>query len=255
MTTAQKIIKYMATAFALFLVVTIISAVLSAGYGILNLIGLIHTKDNIITEDFKVISNDVKEVSTLKIDLACTNLDIKVGDNFKVETNNSKIVFEENNGNAQIKEKNKNWLNNNNNNSSNLIVYIPETIQKLYLELGAGDVHIENIVVTQQIEINGGVGKTDLKSCKINNLQANLGMGEFSFNGELTGKNTINSGVGDVNINLINNKEDYTIDVSKGIGTVMLDGENVEEDRKYGNGENYLDIDGGIGDININFEK
>ena len=45
------------------------------------------------------------------------------------------------------------------------------------------------------------------------------------------------------------------IDVSKGIGTVMLDGENVEEDRKYGNGENYLDIDGGIGDININFEK
>ena len=29
MTTAQKIIKYMATAFALFLVVTIISAVLS----------------------------------------------------------------------------------------------------------------------------------------------------------------------------------------------------------------------------------
>ena len=115
MTTAQKIIKYMATAFALFLVVTIISAVLSAGYGILNSIGLIHTKDNIITEDFQTISNDVKEVSTLKIDLACTNLDIKVGDNFKVETNNSKIVFEENNGNAQIKEKNKNWLNNNNN--------------------------------------------------------------------------------------------------------------------------------------------
>ena len=254
MTTAQKIIKYIATAFALFLVVTIISTVLSAGYGILNLIGLIHTKDNIITEDFKVISNDVKEVSTLKIDLACTNLDIKVGDNFKVETNNSKIVFEENNGNAQIKEKNKNWLNNNNN-SSDLIVYIPEAIQNLYLELGAGDVHIENIAVTQQIEINGGVGKTDLKSCKINNLQANLGMGEFTFYGELTGKNTISSGIGEVNLNLINNKEDYTIDVSKGIGTVVLDGENVEADRKYGNGEKYLDIDGGIGDININFEK
>ena len=254
MTTAQKIIKYIATAFALFLVVTIISAILSASYGILNSIGLIHTKDNIITEDFKVISNDVKEVSTLKIDLACTNLDIKVGDNFKVETNNSKIVFEENNGNAQIKEKNENWLNNNNN-SSDLIVYIPEAIPNLYLELGAGDVHIENIVVTQQIEINGGVGKTDLKSCKINNLQANLGMGEFTFYGELTRKNTISSGIGEVNLNLINNKEDYTIDVSKGIGTVVLDGENVEADRKYGNGENYLDIDGGIGDININFEK
>ena len=26
-------------------------------------------------------------------------------------------------------------------------------------------------------------------------------------------------------------------------------------DRKYGKGENYIDINGGIGDININFEK
>ena len=253
MTTAQKIIKYIATAFALFLVVTIISVILSIGYEILSSIGLIHIKDKNITADFKVISNDIKEVSTLKIDLACPNLDIRVGDNFKVETNNSKITFEENNGSAKIKEENKNWMNNNS--SSNLIVYIPESISNLYLELGAGDVHIENIIVTQQIEINGGVGKTDFKSCKINNLQANLGMGEFSLEGELTGKNKISSGIGEVNVNLINNKEDYTIDVSKGIGTVVLDGENVEADRKYGNGEKYLDIDGGIGDITINFEK
>ena len=35
----------------------------------------------------------------------------------------------------------------------------------------------------------------------------------------------------------------------------MLNGEKVEEDRKYGKGENYIDINGGIGDININFEK
>ena len=65
----------------------------------------------------------------------------------------------------------------------------------------AGDVQIENIDVTQQIEINGGVGKTDLKSCKIKNLQANLGMGEFTFYGEITGKNTISSGIGEVKLN------------------------------------------------------
>ena len=253
MTTAQKIIKYIATAFALFLVITIISTIVTAGYGVLRVIGLIDEKNSIVTEDFKVISTDIKEISTLKIDLTCTNLDIKTGNDFKVETNNSKITCEENNGRVQIKEKNKNWMNNNN--SSSLIVYIPEAITNIYLELGAGDVHIENIAITQEIKINGGVGKTDLKSCKINNLQANLGMGEFSFNGELTGKNTISSGVGEVNMNLINNKEDYTIDVSKGIGNVVLDGENVVDDRKYENGESYLDINGGIGDININFGK
>ena len=64
----------------------------------LNAFGLIHTNDNIVTEDLKVISTEIKELSTLKIELSCTNLDIKIGDKFKVETNNPEITFEENNG-------------------------------------------------------------------------------------------------------------------------------------------------------------
>ena len=59
MTMAQKIIKYIATAFALFLIVTIISAIVSIGYEILSSIGLIHTKDKNITADFKVISKRI----------------------------------------------------------------------------------------------------------------------------------------------------------------------------------------------------
>lgn len=276
MTTAQKVIKYIATAFAVFLIVTIISAILSGGYTLLRAFGLIHTNENTITEDLKVISGEVKEVSTLKIDLAFTNLDIKTGDSFKVETNNLQITFEEENGSVKIKEKNQNWLNNNNR-TSNLIIYIPENLividetkietgagkinieklntQGLYLELGAGDVYIENLTVTENAKIDGGVGKTDLKSCKINNLKANLGMGEFIFCGKLTGKSEIDSGVGAINIDLMDNKENYTIDVSKGIGNVTLDGQKLEMDRAYGTGENYLDIDGGIGEIKINFKE
>ena len=33
------------------------------------------------------------------------------------------------------------------------------------------------------------LGKTELNSCEINNLKANLGMGEFNFSGKLIGKN------------------------------------------------------------------
>ena len=169
MTTAQKIIKYIATAFALFLIFTIISAILNGGYALLSALRLIRTNKNII----------VKEVSTLKIDLACTNLDIKTGENFRVETNNSKIVFEENNGSVKIKEEKQNWLGNNM--SSNLVIYIPENMmqidetkintgagrvnieklntQRLFLELGAGDVHIENVIVTAEAKIDGGARK------------------------------------------------------------------------------------------------
>ena len=41
-------------------------------------------------------------------------LDIKTGDDFKVETNNSNITFEENNGSVKIKGENRNWLKNDN---------------------------------------------------------------------------------------------------------------------------------------------
>ena len=276
MTTAQKVIKYLATAFAVFLIITIISAILSGGYALLSALGLIHTNKDIVMENLKVISKEVKEVTTLKIDLAYTNLDIKTGDDFKVETNNSKITFEENNGSVKIKEENRNWLNNNNT-SSNLIIYIPEDMiaidetkiqtgagkinieklntQSLYLELGAGDVYIENVIATGETKIDGGVGKTELKYCEINNLKANLGMGEFTFSGKLIGKSEIDSGVGAINIDLIDNKNNYKIDVSKGLGNVTLDGQKLETDRVYGIGENYLDIDGGIGEIKIDFEN
>ena len=276
MTTAQKVIKYIATAFAVFLIITIISLILSGSYALLSAFGLIHTNKNIITDDLKVISSEVNEVSTLKIDLACTNLDIKTGNSFKVETNNSKITFEEKNGSVKIKEENRNWLNNNNS-ESNLIIYIPEDMididetkietgagkinienlntQSLYLELGAGDVYLENVIATGDTKIDGGVGKTELKSCEINNLKANLGMGEFVFNGKLIGKSEIDSGVGAINIKLMEKKENYTIEVDKGLGNVTLDGQKLETDRVYGTGKNYLDIDGGIGSIKIDFKE
>ena len=46
MTTAQKIIKYLATAFAIFLIITIISAILNVSYVILSAFGLINTDKN-----------------------------------------------------------------------------------------------------------------------------------------------------------------------------------------------------------------
>ena len=95
------------------------------------------------------------------------------------------------------------------------------------------------------------LGKTELNSCEINNLKADLGIGEFNFKGKLIGNTKIDLGVGAINIKLINSKDEYKIDMSKGIGSVTLDGQKIETDRVYGAGENYLDIDGGLGEIKV----
>ena len=47
----------------------------------------------------------------------------------------------------------------------------------------------------------------------------------------------------------------YKINVSKGLGNVTLDGQKLEMDRVYGTGENYLDVDGGIGEIKIDSKE
>ena len=78
-------------------------------------------------------------------------------------------------------------------------------------------------------------------------------MGDFVFNGKLTGKNEIDSGVGAIDIDLMDNKGNYKINVSKGLGNVTLDGQKLEMDRVYGTGNSKLDIDGGIGSIDIDF--
>ncbi len=274
MTVTQRIIKYLSIAFAIFLIATIVSGILSGVYGLLNAIGLINKNKEPITKELGVISTEVKDISSLNIDLACTNLEIKTGDVFKVEANNSKITFEENNGSVKIKEKSRNILKGSDI-TSNLIVYIPEDMKKidettiktgagkvnikelntkgLHLELGAGDVYIENAIVTQESKIDGGIGKTELKSCELNNLKANLGVGEFNFSGKLIGKSEIDSGVGAVNIRLNDNKTNYKFDVNKGIGKVTLDKQNNVTDGTYGDGENYLALNGGIGEIKIEF--
>ncbi|MGM9877366.1 MAG: DUF4097 family beta strand repeat-containing protein [Bacilli bacterium] len=277
MTSTQKIIKYLAASLAIFLIITIMSAILSGVYMLFNVFGV--ADNDYITNDLKTISNEtiyMPEISSLKIDLEFTNLEIITGDTFSVETNNSKISYKNNNGSIKIKEENRNWLNKTNN-SSNLIIYIPENMalldevnitsgagklhieklntQRLNLELGAGDVNIENLIVLNEGKIDGGAGKIELKYSEINNLEANLGVGEFNFVGKLSGKSEIDSGIGQININLLDSKENYRLEIDKGIGNVTIDDEELQMNRIYGTGSNYLDIDGGVGSIKINFKE
>lgn len=273
MTTAQKVIKYLANAFAIFLIITIIYSILIAGYNLIKSFGLVNKKQEEIPTELKVISNEVIDIKTLKIDLETTSLEIKTNDVFKVETNNSEISFLNNDGNVKIKEKHQNLLKSKSTNT--LIIYIPKDIEildeteintgagdvkisklntkELKLELGAGSLNINNLKVTQKAKINGGVGETNLESCEINNLIADLGMGEFKLKGKITGKNKINSGVGAINIKLIDDKNNYTVDISKGVGKTTIDGKEIQKDGVYGEGENLLDINGGVGKIEIEF--
>ena len=273
MTTAQKVIKNLALAFAILLIVSIISGILSALYALSGVLGL-QKEDKTIKDDMSMINFENGEVATLDIDVAFTNLIIKKGDNLIAETNNKDINCKQNNQNLQIKEKQHNWLSRNN--KGDLVVYIPENLEfekvkinagagkiqieninteNLYLELGAGETIIEKLNVKDDCKIESGAGKVSIISGNINELNLDMGVGKFEITSAITGNSKINAGIGNLELNIKGHKENYTIKADKGIGSIKIDGKEMADDVTYGDGENSIKIDGGIGSIKIDFEE
>ncbi len=56
---------------------------------------------------------------------------------------------------------------------------------------------------------------------------------------------------GKLDLNLTDGTENYTIKVSKGIGSITIDGKETIDNRTYGTGKTYIKIDGGVGAIDI----
>lgn len=269
MTSGQKIIKYIAIAIAIFLIINIIGIILTifAGLGI-----FFNVKEAITnTENFEeVIDNyPIEEITNLDIEINYSKLEIKNGDTFKIECNNEKIYTEKKGNKIEIKEKN-NWFNKQE--TSNITIYIPENkiferteieagageinIDKLQtnnltFSIGAGKVQINELEVFEKAEIEGGAGKADIISGELHNLDLEMGLGELNLTTKLIGNNVIEQGIGKLSINLTDNIENYKIRTSKGLGSITIDGNEVQDDNTYGNGENNIRIEGGMGAIEI----
>lgn len=137
MTSAQKVIKYAAMAFAIFLIVNIISAIIIGLYILGNAFGLVNSMENTITdsenngsvvikeENHNWLSNGNNRESSLIIYIP---EDMIALDEIKLEAGAGEITID------TLKT------------------------QGLYFNLGAGKVHIENIIATKEAKIDGGVG-------------------------------------------------------------------------------------------------
>lgn len=261
MNSTQKIIKYLAVAFAIFLTVEIFLGI----YKIDNYIGGILTESEI--KDFNIEEFDA-EAKVLSIDINASKLIIKNGDTLKVETNNKYIETKQINEKLEIKETKHNIFKNNN---SEVIVYIPEPIlfDNVYISnsagtinienldskivnisFGAGKVEIENLLVTENATIEAGAGEVKINKSQINNLNLECGIGKVTLNTILKGQNKIEAGIGELNINLLNSIKNYTIKTEKGIGSISINNEELGNNI-YGDGIDYISVEGGIGSIKI----
>lgn len=264
MTKAQKIIKYLALAFALFLIVIIFSIITMVLYSLTK--GLTPAK-NLTLEN---IQCKFENITSLDINIDYNNLEIRNSDNFNIQANNKNISCENNNKTLTIKEK-ENWFNFNYNHK--IIIDIPNDfhLENLKLESGAGTVIIDSIftdkikldlgagkteiasLVANNAVINIGIGKFQIKDGKIGNLNFDMGIGEANINSILFGLTTIDNGIGSLNLNLLDSIDSYKINVEC-LGNINVNSKKLENSQ-IGNGENTINIDNGIGTININYNE
>lgn len=267
MTTLQKVIKYLAVAFAIFLSVTIIGGLLGA----VGLFGGLFD-DEVVLEDLE--SHSVRaEICNLEIKINAADLRIKEGEAFFVESNLKHLKVEEKGNTLFIKETQKLT---GAYNGAVLTVYIPSgmkfnnvdlttgagkvtiaelSAETLDFELGAGEVNITSLIATRSAEIDGGAGRITISGGALRNLELGMGVGQLNFVSALTGDCQMDLGIGESNITLIGSKEDYKLEVNKGIGSLSVDGQNVNDYGSSGNGTNKVEINGGIGAINVLFKE
>ena len=272
MSIGQKVIKYLAIAFAIALIVGIITTIVRVVSSIpLTLkIGKNNNDSNNIIETSSDFENE--NVAFLDIDIAYSNLTIRKGESLKVESSNKNIQCKQDKQKIEIKERKSNWFNNTK--KEELIIYVPENLQfdrvsintgagkvnieilntkVLKMNLGAGETSMKNINITENAKIDTGAGKVNIKEAKINDLRCDLGIGATEISAKLLGNTRISTGVGSLKLDVFGKKEEYETKVNKGLGNVTIDEEKISDNEVVGNGENRIDIDGGVGEIKINF--
>ena len=272
MTTTQKIIKYLAIAFALFLVISIFSTIFGLSHEIITSINN-DKKESKLLEEYTTISNNINSVESFKIDISNDDIEIKEGEKFEVKTNDPDVKFYHENSIVEIKsDKTFSWHINNSSRGT-IIIYLPNefNISELDLNLGAGKIDIDKIFVEtllmdlgagtmtakeinvyEKATISGGAGNININSGTINNFNLKLGAGNASIQSDLTGSNTLTTGVGKLNLGLSQSKDNYSFEINKGLGNIILNDFDVSEDTIIGDGDTKIKINGAVGNIIIN---
>ena len=213
------------------------------------------------------------DIHSLDIQINAADFKIEHGEKFSVESNLKYLSVSEKDGVLTIIDEAKSGSNYSN---AVLTLYVPNGIvfddvdittgaakltaaalstSSLELTLGAGDVRFESLRVSSSADIKGGAGQITIVNGTLNDLSLEMGMGELNLTAAVLGDSNLKFGVGESNLTLIGSKDDYKVDVEKGLGSISVDGKNVSDFGSSGNGQRHVHIEGGVGAVHIVFQE
>ena len=227
-------------------------------------------KQDVVLDEAKTYEIS-SEIHSLDIRISAADFKIQHGDEISVESNLKYLSVSEKDGVLTIVDEEKNY----NDSDAMLTLYVPNgtvfdkvdittgaakmtvgtlSANSLELKLGAGDVRIESLNASSDADIEGGVGQITIAGGTLNDLTLEMGMGELNLTAAVLGDSDLKFGVGESNVTLIGSKDDYKVDIEKGLGSITVDGKTVTNYGSSGNGQNHIEIEGGVGAVNLKYQ-
>ncbi len=270
---AQRAIKWFALALAVLLIVTIFSGIV----GGLSLVGMAVWGDEVQwggNSEWVDTSFEGHRVTKLDINVKATAVKVRQateGEPVRVETNNEYITtWVDSGGTLNVVEKSHGFFGWGG--TGDLVIYLRDNVafdeveisvgagtlsiekleaKDLKLDLGAGKTMINEVVATRRAEIKNGAGAVEIRGGRLRDLDLDLGAGKTELRARVTGSGKIHAGVGKTELTLLGRSDDYKFVISKGLGSVTLDGLSLGDGQIVGSGETLINLDSGVGAVEM----
>lgn len=261
MTTMYKVVKACAIALSALIILSIASAICSA---IVAMAGIDYISDFFEADNgerkFQEDTIDIETVQNLNVESGIGEFVIETSEEFKVVAENVSKNYscKVENGTLKVIDKTKNVFKFNDKSAPKITVYIPESFyfdtvnldlgvgetnisslkaDRIDIDCGAGELNVDYLEAREKISIDGGVGEFTIKDSVMNDLDFDAGVGESNITAKLTGKCEIDTGVGQTIIKLIDFDESKgKITTNKGIGEIRVNGRSAKSEDSFGNG-------------------
>lgn len=263
MTTIQRIIKYAAMAFAIFLVFTIVSATIS-------LVSLIHGQGGLFQEiNYMNIEKQYSDVKSIDLSNSNCKVVIQAGDQDYVTvkaihvTDAMKIEFDKSEHNLQISDRNDarliiRWLMfKNTDQTSSITITIPQKTILSSLRIRNGS---KECIVTacqaKEARFDNGSGTIKLNDCMLQDTNIETGSGDIDFSGMINGDIDMEVGSGEINGEIYANPGLYHIESDIGSGSITINKVSIKEGEINNKGALYdMSLDVGSGVIKLRFKE
>lgn len=245
MNNTQKVIKYLVTFLALmliFFIVYIPFMFISSAINGIHKVLFVTLPSDLIMEKAEL---DNLNFSKISIDVSSSNITVNDGSEFNVKSNNNNIKFEVIGDTLYVKENG-----NRKSNDYKLNLTIPkEMINLLDVKVANGNINVENVIINE-LNIDIKHGDVNIDNSIFNETSSNLKMGNFNFDGKINESIYINNNIGDITLMVNDNIENYKVNTTNIIGSVLINGKNNEN---VNNGDKMISVKNIVGSISVNF--